>query len=417
VKRPDWFVIARREFIERVRSVWFVIVTIIGPIGMIGAMVIPALLAGRTGREGVRIQIVDHTGKLGPALVEALGAGDNHWKVEEVPPETPEATLLDRIRRDELDGFLVLPSDTSDGGEVVYSGDNATNQGVSITLQTRVFATVIGARATEAGVPATKVAKLLGPVNLDMRHTTGEAGGGSGTAAFIIGYAVMFILYISILLYAVNVLRSVVQEKTNRVAEVMVAAAKPRALMLGKILGVGSVGVLQLAIWVVVSVLLMHFRGQILGIFGIAAAGWEVPAFGIADAAVILGFFLFGYFFYAALYAGIGAMVNSDQEAQQVQTPVTMLLIIPVLCATTISNDPRGGVAQILTMVPFSSPVLMPMRWLLGGATGAEVLVSLAILALSIYLAAELAARIYRVGILMYGKRPTLRELWHWIRY
>ena len=131
----------------------------------------------------------------------------------------------------------------------------------------------------------------------------------------------------------------------------------------------------------------------------------------------LLNVLLIGFFFYASLYAAIGAMVNSEQEAQQAQTPVILMLMVPMICVQLVANDPRGGSAQLLTLLPFSAPILMPMRYLLGGATGGEVAVSLLILALSTWVVAVLSARIYRVGILLYGKRPSLRELGRWIRY
>ena len=142
-----------------------------------------------------------------------------------------------------------------------------------------------------------------------------------------------------------------------------------------------------------------------------------MPTIGGLDVAVILAYFLLGYFFYASLHAAVGAMVSSDQESQQAQTPLVMLLVIPIACFSVITNDPRGLGAQILTTIPFSSPILMPMRYLLGGATPAQLALSLGILALSMAGVVWLAARIYRVGILMYGKRPTLRELARWVRY
>jgi ABC-2 type transport system permease protein len=166
------------------------------------------------------------------------------------------------------------------------------------------------------------------------------------------------------------------------------------------------------------ALILIRFRGQVLGLFGIDGVGsMGFPSLGIADVAVVLGYFLFGFFFYASLYAAIGAMVNSDQEAQQAQTPVVILLVIPVLCVQLVANDPRGGIAEALTLIPFSSPVLMPMRYLLGGASGLDIALSLGILLVCIIGTVWVAARIYRVGILMHGKRPRLREVWHWIRY
>ncbi|MBK9033620.1 MAG: ABC transporter permease [Myxococcales bacterium] len=414
--RPDWLVIARREFLERVRSRWFIVVTLLGPVLMVASIVLPAVLS-RAVDNSARVQVVDRSAHrdVGPAVAAALGALT--WKAEVVPGATDEAELLGRIRDDRIDGFLIIPPEAPAGGRVVYQGRNAANAVAMAVLQQVVTQVTQALRARAAGLPDDQLAAVLAPVPFSATHTTGEAGGSSGLAAMIVGYAVMFVLYMAIILYAVNVLRSVVQEKTNRVVEIMVAAAKPRALMLGKILGVGAVGLVQVSIWVAMAVLSMKFRGQLLGVVGVEAGGWSVPPLRAVDVVVVLVYFVLGYFFYAALYAALGAMVSNDQEAQQVQTPVAMLLVVPVLCVQLVAGDPRGTAAQVLTMVPFSAPVLMPMRWLLGGATGAELITSMAVLAASTWLVAIVAARIYRVGILMYGKRPSLRELWRWVRH
>lgn len=412
---PDWVVIARREFIERVRTPWFVIATVLGPVLMIASIVVPAVLA-RSVDPAARVQVVDHSGRVGPPLVAALTA--LRWNAELVPSDTTEATLLRRIADERIDGFLTIPKEAPDGGTVVYQGDNATSDLAMRVLYQVVSQTEQALRATDAGLPPDKLASVLAPVDFRPLHTTGQAGGSSGLAATIVGYAVMFVLYLAILLYAVNVLRSVVQEKTNRVVEIMVAAAKPHALMLGKIAGVGAVGLLQISLWTAMAVITMTYRGAILGVFGIDSAGsWSVPPLDAIDVVVVLTYFVLGYFFYAAIYAAVGAMVSSEQEAQQVQTPIAMLLVIPVLCVQLVNSNPRGTAAEILTMVPFSSPVLMPMRWLLGGASTTSLLVSMGILLVSTLVLARIAARIYRVGILMYGKRPSLRELWRWLTY
>jgi ABC-2 type transport system permease protein len=330
--------------------------------------------------------------------------------------ETPVATLLGRVEAEEIDGFLTVPADAIAGGEIVYQGDNATNQGVARLIEMQVADAVQDARARDARLSDEQLAALRKPVRFEARHTTGEGAGSSGGATFVLGFIVAFIVYMAIVLYAVNVMRSVVQEKTNRIMEIMVAAAKPRALMLGKIVGVGGVGLIQLVIWLGIGALTLEYRMEIVGALGASGAGIVLPALSVAQVAVIVTYFVLGYFFYAALYAAIGAMVNSDQEAQQAQTPVVLFLIVPLTCLNVIAGDPRGSTAEILTQIPFFSPVLMPMRYLLGGAGPAQVAISLAILAASTVVVALAAARIYRIGILMYGKRPSLRELGRWLR-
>jgi ABC-2 type transport system permease protein len=274
-------------------------------------------------------------------------------------------------------------------------------------------------RAADAKLSLDLIHSVTKKVGVLPIHTTGEAKGSSGFAAFIVGYVIVFILYMAILLYAMNVMRSVVQEKTSRIVELMVAAAKPRALMAGKILGVGAVGLLQLAIWLGMGYLTMTYRDSMLGVFGVAPSGssFALPSLHPIEILVVLIYFVLGYFFYASLYAAVGAMVSSDQEAQQAQTPITMLLVLTIICVQLVANDPRATGPMVLTLIPFSSPILMPMRWLLGGASGAQVILSFAILAASTWLVALASARIFRVGILMYGKRPSLREVARWLRY
>jgi ABC-2 type transport system permease protein len=413
-----WAVIARREFIERVRTKWFVIGTLLGPIGMVALIVIPAVLA-HVGQEGVRIKVVDHTGRLGAIVATTLGANEG-WKVEEVQPtgDPVNRPLLDEIRDDKIDGFVVIPADALAGGTITYQGDNATNQGVVVAINTGIGRAVVTLRAADVKITPDQLAEISRPVNIKTRQTTGEAEGSSGFAAFIVGYALMIILYMAIVLYAMNVMRSVVQEKTSRIVELMVAASKPRSLMAGKILGVGAVGLVQLAVWLGMAWLTIEYRASLLGAFGVeGAGGFSIPSLQPSEIAVALVYFILGYFFYASLYASVGAMVSTEQEAQQAQTPVILLLIIPMTCMQLVANDPRGSTAELMTMLPFSSPILMPMRYLLGGASGLQLMMSIAILAASTAGVAIIAARIYRVGILMYGKRPSLRELARWLRY
>jgi ABC-2 type transport system permease protein len=233
----------------------------------------------------------------------------------------------------------------------------------------------------------------------------------------MIAYFLAFLLYMVITLYGVGVMRSVVQEKTSRVMELMVATVKPRSLMAGKIVGVGSAGLVQVVVWLGMAVATMAYRDQLLGWFGVAAAGSGLPPISLDAAAVVVVYFILGFFFYASLYAAVGAMVSSEQDTQQVQMPVTMLMMIGIVCAPMISSDPRGDAASIMTMVPLWSSMLMPMRYVVGAASLGEVAISLGILLVSTFVLVRAAAKIYRVGVLMYGKRPSLAELVRWLRY
>ncbi len=433
--RPS-MVIARREVLERVRSKWFIFGTLLGPLAMLVVVLVPALLAARA-EKVVELAIVMPTAApvgqpppagAGPAAptaaeVEALGrelvAGffATGWKAH-LSQERSQARLLGLVREQKLNGFLVIPNDFLGDGELTYRGDNGTNALAMTRLRAVVSAVVQHRRGVAAGISEEQVLRLVTPVRLATAHTTGEGEGSSGMATFVVGYVVMFLLYISIMLYASNVMRSVVQEKTSRVVELMVAAVKPRALMTGKVIGVGAVGLLQVAVWLGMGVLILTYRDSLLGLVGVASpAGVSVPPLALDQVAVILLYFVLGYFLYAALYAAVGAMVSSEQEAQQAQMPLMTLIVLAVACVQLVANDPRGNVAVVLTTVPFFSPMLMPMRYLLGGTSAVSLVASVAALLVTIGLVVVAAGRIYRVGILMYGKRPSLRELWRWLRY
>ena len=416
----SWLVIARREFVERVRSKWFIAITLLGPVVMTAIIVVPAWLTARSALDRVKIQVVDRSGhNLFPEIVRAAAGFEMTFDFESVSPNIEEKVLLGRIRDEKINGFLLLPPGVLDGEKAIYRGDNATNLGVTVRLQGALSAAGRAERARAAGVDPEIINGLeLPKIEIEAQHDTGRGPASQAQASFLVGYAVMFVLYMSILIYAVNVMRSVVLEKTSRVIEIVVSATRPSSLMFGKVIGVGSVGLLQLTVWSVMALLLFRFRGALLGVFGIDGAGdVELPPLALVDIAVILAYFALGYFFYAALYAAIGAMVNSDQEGQQAQTPVVLLLILPVVCVQLVANNPRGPIAQVLTLIPFSSPILMPMRYLLSGATTGDLVLSMAILVASLLGAVWVAGRIYRIGILMYGKRPGLRELGRWIRY
>lgn len=410
----DTLVIARRELLERVRSKWFAITTLIGPIGMIAMIVIPALIAsGSTG--GTKVDIVDRSGVLAKDLAQVLEA--EKWLVTVAAPATTEDAEQAKIRNNEINGYILIDAEALDDGPIRYRGDNASNQAVTGVLRVAVDKVVRAERGKRAGFTPEQFKILTLKVDFKSEHTTGEKEASSGMGAFVVAYILAFILYMVITLYGVAVMRSVVQEKASRVMELMVAAVKPRSLMAGKILGVGAAGLIQVGVWLGLGAVLLAYRDEVLGAFGIAGGGRALPPLAVHELAVVLAYFVMGFFFYSAMYAAVGAMVSSEQETQQVQLPVTMLLVIGVLCLNMISNDPRGSSSATMTQIPFWSPMLMPMRYALGGATLGEVALSLGILAVSTALVVRAAAKIYRVGVLMYGKRPSVKELIRWLRY
>ncbi len=411
------FVIAKREFLERVQTKWFVAMTVLGPLLMIALIVVPVLFASH-GTDGAKVEIADESGVLGPKLVKAFADDEQHWVATIVPAATTDKELLSHLAKKQISGFLRVPKDALGNGQIVYRGDNATNQTVQITLVRLVTQVVVSQRLEAINQPPEKILALLQPPNLKALHTNGETEGENGGAMFFLGYIIALLLYMMITLYGINVMRSVVTEKSSRVVELMVAATKPRAMMAGKIAGIGGAGLAQISIWLIVGGVGLAYRSQLLGLFGVsAAAASGLPALALTDFIVIFAFFALGFLFYSTMYAAVGAMVSSEQDSQQAQMPVTIFLVIGMVSMTAVTGDPRGPTAAILTMVPFWSPMLMPLRYLLGGATALDCVLSLGILAISMLVVSRAAAKIFRVGILMYGKRPSVSELIRWLQY
>jgi len=415
--RSQWLIIARREFLERVRTKWFVIVTLLGPLAMVGIIVVPAYLSAKSDEKKVTIEVIDNSESgLGELLGPLAITQKSRFIFKAAADGATEESLLKELGRSGLDGFILIPSDVLKMGSkgVVYRGDMASSLSLRRTLYEIINTGAITLRLQEAGVAPEAIGGLLFPVNVDLVHPKGS----SGTASFIAGYIVMFLLYMSILLYAINVMRGVILEKTSRVVEIIISAVKPRALMLGKIVGVGGVGLAQLALWALIAMIMIKFREPILGLFGIdGSASFSLPEMSGVDFALILTYFVLGFFLYSSLYAAIGAMVSSEQEATQLQMPVVLLLIVPVMCVQIVANDPAGSISSALTLFPFSAPVLMPMRVILDGASTFEIGLSLVILVATIAGAIWLAARIYRLGILLTGKRPSVATIWRWLRH
>jgi ABC-2 type transport system permease protein len=291
------------------------------------------------------------------------------------------------------------------------------------TMQSTLRGMIFAERLRREGVEPSVVGRAQIPVDLaTVKIVDGKVTGESGEASFFLAYVIWFLLYMAILLYGVQVLGAVVEEKSTRIVEVLVSSLKPFHLLAGKVVGVGAVGLLQLGIWLAAGKLLLDRRADVARMFGqsdeaVAALGsMGLPEIPLATVVVFLTYFLLGYFLYAAMFAAVAAMVNTEAEARQAQMPVVMLLVIPTVMMIGILNDPDGSLAVALGLIPFTSPIAMPVRWAAAPVPLDQVLVSVAILLVTVTAITWLAGRIYRVGILAYGKKPGIKELARWVR-
>ncbi len=421
--RKIWVVI-RREFVEKVRNKWFIISTVLGPLLMASIVVLPILLAEKGASER-RIAVLDvgtdnFAGRLvdwlnGPVPVDAT-----LMQVDLAELESIADSLTAAVGTKHLDGYLIVSDEAIEDGEVEYRGSNVSSMADMQVLEQVIRQAVLTERLDRAGVDPLVVAQAQGRVR--MRTTNirgGELTDESGATTFMLAYGVWLLLYMSILLYGVQVMGAVVEEKTSRVIEVLISSLRPFQLLAGKVVGVGAVGLFQLLIWSVSAWVLFQKRDAVLGLFGIEVAGgqsFSLPGISLAAVAIVLAYFVLGYFLYAAMFAAVAAMSNSEAEARQAQTPVVMLLVIPSFLMLGILQQPDGSMAVALSLIPFCSPIAMPVRWAAATVPASEMVASVAILAFTLWLVIWVAARIYRVGILMHGKRPTPRELIRWVR-
>jgi ABC-2 type transport system permease protein len=418
-----WAVI-RREFVERVRSKWFLISTVLGPVFMIVVTVLPAVLAG-TGGGGRHIGLLDEgSGTLADRLVTQLETG-NQFRVDRVTTSESGAAaaladLTERVQVKAIEGFLVVTGATLESGKLEYRGQNVSSLRDMALLQAAARQAVMMERLTERGVDPGVVQESqahisVSTLRISKKGTTGE----TGEATFFLAYIVGFVMYMAIFLYSVNVMRSVLEEKQTRIIEVLVSSLRPFQLLLGKVVGVGSVGLLQMGVWGVAAAALIRYRLAVFAAFKVpaqAAAAIQLPAIAGGMVALVLAYFLLGYLLYSAMFAVVGASVSTDSEAQQAQMPVVMLLIPGILVFPAVLNDPAGRLSHVMGLVPFWSPIIMPIRYAASDVPAAELAASLAILAVTVVAVVWVAARIYRVGILMYGKRPGIAELIRWAR-
>jgi ABC-2 type transport system permease protein len=297
-------------------------------------------------------------------------------------------------------------------------------------LESLIRQEVMMYRLEQEGVRQDIVGDLAkGRLHLSAERLSERGRSGSGQAGLFAGIIVGVLLFMSILLHGQNVLRGVLEEKTTRVAEVVISSVKPETLLAGKVLGVGAVGLTQQAAWFGIALYLMNFfvpivmKGSSIGGGAAAATGAAATASGVMSSmtpaiiAIALGYFVLGFVFYASLYAAAGSMVNSEQEAQQAAVPVMILAMSTWIMVNPVMLNPNGRIAVALSWLPWSSPIIMPMRMGLTSVSPLVVAGSMAVAALGCIGAVWLSARIYRVGMLMYGKKPSFAELAKWIRY
>lgn len=421
-----WAII-KREYLERVRSKWFLIATFLGPIFFAAIIIVPAWLASRSRAtsEVYNTTILDATGTgFGQRLANAI-AGDSTDKTKPevrlvAPAELTQAESLAtrEVMQKEKTGYLVVDKQTVAGETARYAGRNASSIPDMTQIRTALRQTILASRLESIGIDNSRTKELTFiPLNFSTERITERGRGGSGMASVMFGFAIGFLLYMTIIIYGQTIMSSVIEEKTSRVAEVVMSSVPTDTLLAGKVLGVGAVGLTQQILWVATTYILLKLRAPLMEKLGAPMMTFSLPEISLGAAILLLLFFVLGFIFYSSLYAAVGSAVNSEQEARQAATPLMIMIVFAGVFIQPVLLNPTGTIARVLSLVPITSPIIMPIRMAVTGVPPLELAASIVFLALGCVAALWLASRIYRVGLLMYGKRPTMREMARWVSY
>ncbi|CAN5353305.1 ABC transporter permease [soil metagenome] len=438
--------IVKHEYKKIVFKWTFLLATLLFP--FIGAMfaIVPAIIFSLKG-EPTRIAIVDSSGKIAPRLKENLSAEKMTEKAQEAMRNSMSNVSVSQdekmkqfaesfifsdydtsgksyaqIRQDlnakivakEIDAYLIIPPniDATDAKYEFFSR-KASDVLSNSSLENGLNEAVRSQRLADANISETKLKELSKNITLEKKgiDETGTEKDSSGVfaASFIIG----LMIYITLAIYGQAIMSAVVEEKETRIAEILFSSAKPFELMAGKLVGVGLAGLTQMVIWISSALILAGF-----GIAQMSAAGMDISIPTISPLMIILFFifFLLGFFLYASIFALIGSMVTTVQEGGQFAFPPIMILLLAFYFSFAVMRDPNSSLSFWVSIAPFLAPITMPVRILAEMPQWWEIALSILINSLAIAGLVWLAARVYRVGMLMYGKRATLPEVWKWIR-
>lgn len=410
--------IISREFFQRVSRKSFIITTILMPILMIGLMAAPALIMMVSTPSQKEIAVIDFSGMIAPTLQNSQSV-----HITAYAPGTSTDTLE---ANKNIFGVLVIGEDIiKNPSSISLRTHEASSIELESNLSQQISSTIEDIRLRELGYD--NIRQILDDTKANVVITTeriGQEKSTSSMVSFFIGIAMTFILYMFLLIYGQMVMTSIIEEKNNRVLEIVVSSVSPTKLMLGKILGIGLVATVQILIW---GILICSVSAWLMPSLTSMVTGNDIELMSVlsqlGDTGYIISLFAYlllfligGFLFYSAIFAAIGSAVDNIQDAGQLQSIVIIPIMLGLIMAMSVANDPNSTLAFWLSVIPFTSPMVMLARIPFGISTG-EIILALVVLYVSTMLVVWLAAKIYRVGIFMYGKKPNLRELIRWATY
>ncbi|MDP4199666.1 MAG: ABC transporter permease [Bacteroidota bacterium] len=420
-------IVLRHEFLQKVRSRTFIIMTAIGPLLMGAIIVIPAYFASTNTGEVRNLVVIDSTGRLAQAMIAASNedAGKFFTKkistkvtLESVQPGPNVTDSLGKLVESKaLTGYMTIPAnaiaDSASTAQIKLH--NPSDYTAVAFLKDSYRDAVRDAKLTSRGIDPKAVSNVESGVHVEtMKIEAGKEKKDSGDTGVVMAFVTAFILYISMILYGTIIMNSVIEEKSSRVIELIASSVRPFQLLVGKVLGVASAGLIQIGVWAIMLVALTT-----VGLTAASAMlGQDVmPSISPFLFLYLILFFVLGFLIYATLYAAIGSTAESASDVQQVSFPVVMLLVIPFIMLQGVIQSPSSTKSVVLSLVPFFSPILMLARIFTETPPWWQIALSVALMIGTFFGCLWLAARIYRVGILMYGKKFKLSEIAKWVRY
>lgn len=410
------FTIIKKEYRDIVKKKTFIIMTILTPVLMAGFMFLPIILS-KIGRGEKTIQIADFSGFIAKQVIEASkkeAKGILNFKSINVNNRDPKK-IIDEYNKEILkkitDGLLYIPQDIKEKRKIYFYALNVsdfeTNKFISSTIQNLVSKQILTEKQVDPELvkEATKEIRFE-TFKVKKRGVTKTSSG----MDYMMSIFMLTILFSIIMMYGQLIMRGVIDEKNNRIIEVLISSTNTKNLFYGKIIGIGLAGLTQVALWMILGAFFITRFS-----LGINKSILDFLSLELSIYFII--FFIIGYFMYSILFSIVGASVNTDQEAQQFSTPIVFLLIIPFMIGIAVTQNPNTPFVIIASLFPLFAPTLMFMRISVAVPAFSQILLSIVISVLFIMFLAWLGAKIFRVGILMYGKKPSIKEIIKWIRY
>lgn len=427
------WLILKREYLNKVRNRTFVIMTFVSPLIFVGVVLLISWLTSINSDDIRKVAILDSTGQNYAALFQDTERTD-YILLEDM---TQDMAVTASSEADYY-GLLLLNGNQQGLEQAIFYSDDSPSSGFVETIENRINKKATESNYLSQGIDLDVIANAQVNNEIQLQKFSGEqTSKQAGWIKIATGGAAGYLLMMFIIIYGNMLMRSVIEEKTNRIIEVIVSSVKPKYLMLGKITGTSLAGITQFAIWVVLGAILVTVGSMILGIDAFTtpanadviattqdASKIELIANDIAQLPLlklIICFFIYfigGYFLYASIYAAIGAAVDSETDTQQFMLPVILPLMLAIYVGFfSVMDNPHGTVAVVFSYIPLTSPIVMLMRIPFGEIAMWEILLSMVILYGSIFLMIFISAKIYRIGILMYGKKTNWKELYKWLKY